>query len=87
MLTWVAESGKTETIVPHDNSPRSQALALEAVKGTGVSVGGGGNSFVFAPVVHAGGMSETQLRGIMADLMEEFKARIEKIKAEQTQGQ
>lgn len=75
LLTWVAEGRDTETIVPHNNSPRSQALALEAVKGTGVSVGGG-NSFVFAPVVHAGGMSETQLRGIMADLMEEFKAKM-----------
>lgn len=74
LLTWVAEGGDTETIVPHNNSPRSQALALEAVKGTGVSVGG--NTFVFSPTVYAGGMSETQLRGIMADLMEDFKARM-----------
>lgn len=74
LLTWVAEGGDTETIVPHNNSPRSQALALEAVKGTGVSVGG--NTFVFSPTVYAGGMSETQLRGIMADLMEDFKAKM-----------
>lgn len=74
LLTWVAEAGETETIVPHNNSPRSQALALEAVKGTGVSVGG--NTFVFSPTVYAGGMSETKLRGIMTDLMEEFKAKM-----------
>lgn len=74
LLTWVAEAGDTETIVPHNNSPRSQALALEAVKGTGVSVGG--NTFVFSPTVYAGGMSETKLRGIMTDLMEEFKAKM-----------
>ena len=74
LLTWVAEGKHTETIVPHNNSPRSQALALEAVKGTGVSVGG--NTFVFSPTVYAGGMSETQLRGIMADLMEDFKAKM-----------
>lgn len=74
LLTWVAERGETETIVPHNNSPRSQALALEAVKGTGVSVGG--NTFVFSPTVYAGGMSETKLRGIMSDLMEEFKAKM-----------
>lgn len=74
LLTWVAEGGDTETIVPHNNSPRSQALALEAVKGTGVSVGG--NTFVFSPTVYADGMSETKLRGIMADLMEDFKAKM-----------
>lgn len=74
LLTWVAEGRDTETIVPHNNSPRSQALALEAVKGTGVSVGG--NTFVFSPTVSANGMSETQLRGIMNDLMEEFKAKM-----------
>lgn len=74
LLTWVAEAGETETIVPHNNSPRSQALALEAVKGTGVDVGG--KTFVFSPTVYAGGMSESKLRGIMADLMEEFKAKM-----------
>lgn len=74
LLTWVAEGRDTETIVPHNNSPRSQALALEAVKGTGVSVGG--NTFVFSPTVYADGMTESKLRGIMADLMEDFKAKM-----------
>ena len=74
LLTWVAEAGETETIVPHNNSPRSQALALEAVRGTGVSVGG--STFVFSPTVYAGGMSEAVLRGIMNDLMEDFKAKM-----------
>lgn len=78
LLTWVAEAGETETIVPHNNSPRSQALALEAVRGTGVSVGG--NTFVFSPTVYAGGMSESTLKGIMLDLMEDFRAKMSEYK-------
>lgn len=78
LLTWVAEGGDTETIVPHNDSPRSQALALEAVRGTGVSVGG--NTFVFSPTVYAGGMSESTLKGIMLDLMEDFRAKMSEYK-------
>lgn len=73
-LTWVGEGGDTETIVPHNNKPRSQALALEAVKGTGVAVGG--NTFIFSPTIYAGGMSETTLRGILNDAIEDFKAQM-----------
>ena len=73
-LTWVGEGGDTETIVPHNDKPRSQALALEAVKGTGLAVGG--NTFVFSPTIYAGGMSETTLRGILNDAIEDFKAQM-----------
>jgi hypothetical protein len=71
LLTWVAEGRDTETIVPHNNSPRSRALALEAVKGTGASVGG--KTFVFSPTIYAGGMSESKLRGVLNDAAENFR--------------
>jgi hypothetical protein len=78
LLTWVAEGGDTETIVPHNNSPRSQALALEAARGAGVPVGG--NTFVFSPTVYAGGMNEATLKGIMLDLMEDFRSKMSEYK-------
>lgn len=73
-LTWVGEGGDTETIVPHNSKPRSRALALEALKGTGASVGG--NTFVFSPTIYAGGMSESQLRGVLNDAAENFRAKM-----------
>lgn len=74
-LTWVGEGGDTETIVPHNSKPRSQALALEAVKGTGVSVGG--NTFVFSPTVNVNGGSTEDVRGILEDEFNKFKAKME----------
>lgn len=74
LLTWVAEGGDTETIVPHNSSPRSRALALEAVKGTGASVGG--NTFVFSPTIYASGLNESQLRGVLNDAAENFRAKM-----------
>ncbi len=70
-LTWVGEGGDTETIVPHNNKPRSRALALEALRGTGASVGG--KTFVFSPTIYAGGMSESKLRGVLNDAAENFR--------------
>lgn len=75
LMTWVAEGGDTETIVPHNNSPRSQALALEAVKGTGVSVGG--NTYVFSPNITVSGGNESQIRGLLEDEFAKFKAQME----------
>ena len=76
IMTWVAEGGDTETIVPHNSKPRSQALALEAVRGTGVSVGGG-NQYVYSPTIYASGKDESTIRGILADEFAKFKAQIE----------
>lgn len=73
-LTWVGEGGDTETIVPHNSKPRSRALALEALKGTGATVGG--NTFIFSPTIYASGMSESQLRGVLNDAAENFRAKM-----------
>jgi hypothetical protein len=80
LLTWVAEGGDTETIVPHNNSPRSRALALEAVKGTGTNIGG--NTFVFSPTIYASGLNESQLRGVLNDAAENFRAKMSEFNAD-----
>ena len=80
-LTWVGEGGDVETIVPHNNKPRSQALALEAVKGTGLNVGG--STFVFSPTITVQGGNESAIRGILDDEFNKFKAQFESW----TQGQ
>lgn len=74
LLTWVSEAGDTETIVPHNNKPRSKALALEAVRGTGVSVGG--NTFVFSPTINASGNSN-DIRGMLEDEYNRFRAMLD----------
>lgn len=75
LLTWVSEGGDTETIVPHNNKPRSKALALTALQGTGTKIGG--SSFVFSPVIHVHGKAdETELRGIMQDAEQDFERRM-----------
>ena len=74
-LTWVGEGGDTETIVPHNNKPRSRALALEAVKGTGVGVGG--NTFVFSPNITVNGGNANEVRSIIDDEINKFKAQME----------
>lgn len=79
LVTWVAEGGDTETIVPHNNKPRSKALALEAVRGTGLNVGG--NTYVFSPTINAGG-STSGLNGILDDAMMRFKAMLEEYEQE-----
>lgn len=83
-LTWVGEGGDTETIVPHNNKPRSRALALEALQGTGLSptvvnnasTTSSGMTFVFSPQITAGGSSEN-IKGILDDAMLRFKAQME----------
>ena len=79
LVTWVAEGGDTETIVPHNNKPRSKALALEAVRGTGLNVGG--NTYVFSPTINAGG-NTSDLNGILDDAMLRFKAMLEEYEQE-----
>lgn len=79
LVTWVAEGGDTETIVPHNNKPRSKALALEAVRGTGLNIGGG--TYVFSPTIYAGG-NGGDLSGILDDAMMRFKAMLEEYEQE-----
>ena len=79
-LTWVAEGGDTETIVPHNSKPRSKALALEAIRGTGLNVGG--NTFVFSPTINASGGDVNAIQSILEDKLNEFKAYIEAVEGE-----
>ncbi len=74
-LAWIAEAGYAETAVPHNNKPRSRALALEALHGTGQSLGGG-SEIVFAPVIHVNtNGSEDAVRQAVANALEEAEAR------------
>ena len=76
LKTWVAEGGDTETIVPHNNKPRSRALALTAMQGTGLNVGG--NTFVFSPNISVGnGGNASEIRSIIEDEFNRFKAQME----------
>lgn len=81
LKTWVAEGGDTETIVPHNNKPRSRALALTAAQGTGLNVGG--NTFVFSPNITVNGGNASEVRSIIDDEINKFKAQME----EWTRGQ
>ena len=74
MLAMIGEAG-TETVVPHNNSPRSQALALTAAKGAGLSMGG--NSIVFSPNIYCSG-SGSDVKQALKDGFEEFKAMMDR---------
>lgn len=66
----VGEDGP-ETVVPHNNKPRSRRLLAEAASGVGMPVGGGTN-ITYAPVIYAndaGGVKEA-----LDDDFERFKA-------------
>lgn len=79
-LTWVGEGGEPETIVPHNNAPRSRALALEAVKGTGLNIGG--NTYVFSPTIYANGGSTSDLESLLTAKFNEFKSQLEAYEGE-----
>lgn len=80
-LTWVGEGGDTETIVPHNSKPRSKALAIEAIRGTGLNVGGG-NTYVFSPTINASGGSASDIESLLEDKFNEFKAYFESLEGE-----
>ena len=81
-LTWVGEGGDTETIVPHNNKPRSRALAMTALQGTGLNVGGG-NTFVFAPQITSYGGNKGEIESLLEDKFNEFKAQMEEWQSNQ----
>lgn len=80
-LTWVGEGGDTETIVPHNSKPRSKALAVEAIRGTGLNIGGG-NTYVFSPTINASGGSASDIESLLEDKFNEFKAYFESLEGE-----
>lgn len=64
----IAGEGKdSETIVPHNNKPRSVALLNEAAKGVGRSVGSKIYQITYAPVIHA-----LDVSGVKDELEEDF---------------
>ncbi len=63
-----------ETIVPHNNKPRSRALLSEAAAGVGIPLGG--NTYIqFSPVIQGGG---TDIRQQVSQAGDEFERRMEK---------
>lgn len=72
-LALIAEAGR-ETVVPHNSKPRSRSLALEALRGTGLSLGGGGGAPVFAPDVSVtvqGSADESVIQAAVKAALEE----------------
>lgn len=70
----IGEAGYAETVVPHTPTARSRSLAMEALRGTGMSVGGTG--FVFSPTIHVvvqGGGDQAAIREAVASALRETK--------------
>lgn len=68
----IGEAG-TETIVPHNNSPRSRALLAEAAAGVG-GMGGGNVSITFAPTIQSGG---GDVKSQLSDAADDFERRMD----------
>ena len=69
-LAVVGEGNDPETIVPHNNKPRSRRLLATAAAGVGMSLGKG-NSYTYAPVIYANNVQG--IREALADDFERFK--------------
>lgn len=80
-LAVVGEGKVPETIVPHNDSPRSKALLATAARGVGVNMGSrSGNTYVFSPVIYGYG---EDLREILEEQYEKFKSFIKQYADEQ----
>ncbi len=63
-----------ETIVPHNNKPRSRALLSEAAAGVGIPLGG--NTYIqFSPAIQGGG---TDIRQQVSQAGDDFERRMDK---------
>lgn len=69
-LAVVGEGRDPETIVPHNNKPRSRRLLANAAAGVGMSLGKG-NSYTYAPVIYANNVQG--VKEALADDFERFK--------------
>lgn len=69
-LAVVGEGSDPETIVPHNNKPRSRRLLANAAAGVGMSIGKG-NSYTYAPVIYANNVQG--VKEALADDFERFK--------------
>ena len=70
-LAVVGEGSDPETIVPHNNKPRSRRLLANAVAGVGMKFGKG-NSYTYAPVIYASNAKGVQ--EVLDSDFERFKA-------------
>lgn len=69
-LAVVGEGSDPETIVPHNNKPRSRRLLADAAAGVGMKFGKG-NSYTYAPVIYANNVQG--VKEALADDFERFK--------------
>lgn len=69
-LAVVGEGSDPETIVPHNNKPRSRQLLANAAAGVGVPIGKG-NSYTYAPTIYAN--NATDVKEALDDDFERFK--------------
>ncbi|NLT16659.1 MAG: hypothetical protein GXY11_03420, partial [Clostridiales bacterium] len=70
-LAVIGEAG-AETVVPHNNKPRSRMLLQEAAAGVGMSLGG--NTFVYQPsITLPPGADKKDFRQVLDDDFERFK--------------
>lgn len=69
-LAVVGEGSDPETIVPHNNKPRSRRLLADAAAGVGMKFGKG-NSYTYAPVIYAN--NTEGVKEILDDDFERFK--------------
>lgn len=65
----VGEGGDPETIVPHNNKPRSRRLLASAAAGVGMKLGG--DTYTYAPVIYA--RDTKGVREALDDGFERFK--------------
>lgn len=66
-LAVVGEGSDPETIVPHNNKPRSRRLLANAAAGVGMSLGKG-NSYTYAPIIYA-----NNVQGVKEELADDFE--------------
>lgn len=79
-LAMVGEGKYTETIIPHNDSPRSRSLLATAAKGMGVNLGGG-NTYVFSPTIYA--QNPENIVEKLEESYERFKAFMEQYRDEE----
>lgn len=74
-LAVVGEGSDPETIVPHNNKPRSRQLLANAAAGVGVPIGKG-NSYTYAPTIYAN--NTTDVKKALDDDFERFKEHMDR---------
>lgn len=68
-----------EAAIPLKRTPRSLSLLNQTARMIGADTGGGGNTFVFAPVIKGGNAEsiQSELRGLATDMFDQFEAWLE----------